>query len=65
MKKNGKNGYLTVGQTAKEFKVSRQAIHQWIDSGYINAIWMLEQWAIHEAEIERVKTLRESESEAA
>lgn len=66
MKKNGKNGYLTVGQTAKEFGVSRQAVHQWIDSGYLNAIWMLEQWAVHEAEVERVKELRnESETAAA
>ena len=64
MKHNG-NGYKTVGQTAKEFEVSRQAIHQWIDSGYIHAVWMLEQWAIHDAEIERVKNLRESETAAA
>lgn len=65
MKKNGKNGYQTVGQTAKTFGVSRQAIHQWIDSGYIHAVWMLEQWAIHDAEVERVKELREAETEAA
>jgi len=64
MKKNGRNGYQTVGQTAKIFGVTRQAIHQWIDSGYIHAVWMLEQWAIHEAEIERVKELRQ-QSEAA
>lgn len=65
MKKNGKNGYLTVGQTAREFNVTRQAIHQWIDSGYLNAIWMLEQWAIHEAEVERVRKVRERESKQA
>lgn len=64
MKKNGNNGYQTVGQAAKAIGVSRQAIHQWIDSGYIHAIWMLEQWAIHEAEVERIKQLRQSEQAA-
>lgn len=59
------NGYLKVGQAAKELDVTRQAIHQMIGDGRIHAVWMLEQWAIHEAELKRVKEQRQKQSEAA
>lgn len=57
--------YLRVGQVAKELGVTRQAIHQMIADGRIHAIWMLDQRAIHEAEVERVKEQRQKQSEAA
>ena len=59
--------YLRVGQAAKKLGVSRQTIHQMIADGRLNAIWMLEQRAIHEAELERVKQqrLKQQQSEAA
>ena len=63
-KANGNNGYQTVGQAAKAIGVSRQAINQMIHDGRLHAIWMLEQWAIHEVEIQRVKEQRESEQAA-
>lgn len=67
MKKENKNGngtYLTVGQAAKTLGVSRQAVHQMINDKRLSAIWMLERWAIFDAEIERVRKLRESEAAA-
>lgn len=59
MAKTKGNGFQTVGQAAKEIGVSRQAINQMIHDGRIHAIWMLEQWAIPDAEIGRVKEQRE------
>lgn len=61
---NGGSGYQTVGQAAKAIGVSRQSVHLWINSGYIHAIWMLGQRAIHDNEVERVKELRQSEQAA-
>ena len=64
--KTGQRGeYQTVGQAAKEIGVTRQAINQMIHDGRIHAVWMLEQWAIHVAEIKRVKEQREKQSEVA
>ncbi len=65
MAKTNGNGFQTVGQAAKEIGVSRQAINQMIHDGRIHAIWMLEQWAIPDAEIKRVKDRREKQSAAA
>lgn len=65
MAKTNGNGFQTVGQAAKEIGVSRQAIHQMIQDKRIHAIWMLEQWAIPDAEIERVKEQREKSTEQA
>lgn len=60
------NGFLTVGQAAKQLEVTRQTIHQMMKDGRLRGqIWLLERWAIPEAEVERVKELRQSESEAA
>ena len=59
------NGYLRVGKVAEELEVTRQAIHQMIGDGRIHAVWMLDQWAIHEAEVKRVKEQRQKQSEAA
>jgi excisionase family DNA binding protein len=63
--KSKDNGYKTVGQAASEIGVTRQAVNQMIHDGRIHAIWMLEQWAIHEAEIKRVKESREKSEQAA
>lgn len=65
MAKVNSNGFQTVGQAAKEIGVSRQAINQMIHDGRLHAIWMLEQWAIPSAEIQRVKEQREKQSAAA
>ena len=48
-------GFITVGQAAKALNISRQRVHQLIDDKQIKGvIWMLEKWAIPEAEVERV-----------
>lgn len=59
------NGYKTTGQTAEILGVTRQAVNQMIQEGRLHAIWMLEQWAIHDAEVERVRKQREDEVAAA
>lgn len=63
MAKTNGNGFQTVGQAAKEIGVSRQAINQMIHDRRIHAIWMLEQWAIPDAEVKRVKEQREKPTE--
>ena len=65
MAKTNGNGFQTVGQAAKEIGVSRQAVNQMIHDGRIHAIWMLEQWAIPDTEIKRVKERREKSSKQA
>jgi excisionase family DNA binding protein len=65
MEKTSGNGFQTVGQAAKEIGVSRQAINQMIHDGRIHAIWMLEQWAIPDAEVKRVREQREKSTEEA
>jgi excisionase family DNA binding protein len=65
MKPSANGGYKTVGQAAKVLDVSRQAVHQMIGDGRLHAIWMLEQWAIHEAELQRVKEQREKSEQVA
>lgn len=65
MAKTNGSGFQTVGQAAKEIGVSRQAINQMIHDGRIHAIWMLEQWAIPDAEIKRAKEHREKSSKQA
>lgn len=65
MAKTNGNGFQTVGQAAKEINVSRQAINQMIHDGRIHAIWMLEQWAIPDTEVQRVKGQREKSTEQA
>lgn len=48
-------GFITVGQASKRVGVTRQRIHQMIAEKQINGvIWMLERWAIPDAEIKRV-----------
>lgn len=59
MAKTNGNGFKTVGQAAKKIGVTRQAINQMIHDGRLHAIWMLEQWAIPDTEIKRVKDQRE------
>lgn len=57
------NGFLTVGQTAKRLGVSRQTVHQMMKDGRLRgAIWLLERWAIPEAEVERLKVSRQSKA---
>lgn len=52
-------GFITVGQAAKALKVSRQRIHQLITDKQINGVvWMLEKWAVPEAEIKRIQQQR-------
>lgn len=65
MAKTNGNGFQTVGQAAKEIGVTRQAINQMIHDGRLHAIWMLEQWAIPDTEIKRVKRQREKSTEQA
>lgn len=65
MARTNGNGFQTVGQAAKVIGVSRQAINQMIHDGRLHAIWMLEQWAIPDTEIKRVKQQREKQSAAA
>lgn len=65
MAKTNGNGFQTVGQAAKAIGVTRQAINQMIHDGRIHAIWMLEQWAIPDTEIKRVKEQREKSTEQA
>jgi excisionase family DNA binding protein len=64
-KASNANGFKTVGQAAKTIGVTRQAVNQMIHDGRLHAIWMLEQWAIPDAEIERVKENREKSTEQA
>ena len=53
-------GFLTVGQTAKRLKVTRQTVHQMIRDGRLRgAVWMLERWAIPEVEVDRLAAERE------
>lgn len=59
MAKTNGNGFQTVGQAAKAIGVTRQAVNQMIHDGRIHAIWMLEQWAIPDTEIKRVREQRE------
>jgi excisionase family DNA binding protein len=65
MAKTNGNGFQTVGQAAKVIGVTRQAINQMIHDGRLHAIWMLEQWAIPDTEIKRVREQREKSSEQA
>lgn len=52
------SSFFTVSQAATAVGVSRQYIQQLIDEGRVNAVWMLERWAIPESEVTRVKRER-------
>lgn len=65
MAKTNGNGFKTVGQAAREIGVSRQAVNQMIHDERIHAIWMLEQWAIPDTEVRRVKQQREKPTKQA
>ena len=57
------SGFLTVGQTAKRLKVTRQTVHQMIKDGRLRgAVWMLERWAIPEVEVDRIAKEREPQA---
>lgn len=48
-------GFITVGQAAAMLDVTRQRIHQLMkDKQIVGVIWMLERWAIPEAEVDRL-----------
>lgn len=64
MAKSNGNGFQTVGQAAKTIGVTRQAVNQMIHDGRLHALWMLEQWAIPETEIQRVKQQRQKRAAA-
>lgn len=58
---NGSTGFLTVGQAALRLAVTRQRIHQLMKGRQlIGAIWMLQQWAIPEAEVNRLANERKN-----
>ena len=49
------NGFLTVTQAANLIGVHRQTVHDMIASKRINAVWMLERWAVPKSEVVRIK----------
>ncbi len=46
---------LTVSQAATEIGITRQAVQQLIESGTLEADWMLERWGISATEVKRYK----------
>ena len=50
--------FLTVTQAAEELGISRQAVQLMVDDKRIHALWIMERWAIPEAEVERIRAER-------
>ena len=46
---------LTVSQAATEIGITRQAVQQLIESGTLDAEWVLERWGISATEVKRYK----------
>ena len=57
--------FLTVSQVAVELDVTRQAVQLMIQEKRIQAIWMLERWAIPATEVNRIKADRKQREKAA
>jgi excisionase family DNA binding protein len=51
-------GLLTTKEAARRLGLTRQAVQLMIQENRINAIWMLERWAIPETEVHRVRAAR-------
>ncbi len=58
-------GLLTTTQAATKLDITRQAVLQMIAAKRINAIWMLDRWAIPAVEVARIKSLRDKKAKAA
>ena len=53
---------LTVSQAATEIGITRQAVQQLIESGTLNAEWVLERWGISATEVKRYKREKAAKS---